>query len=97
MHFHEFLERVFCYMALLLTLYYTKLYAREVNENKENARMMREDYKIPLYIDNNGIILSLGQKPAEEIAEEYMMEERCRIQENKKVYWFWDWLKNNIE
>ena len=85
-------------MALGLSLYYTKLYAKQVNEDRENACMTLEDYRIPIFIETDGVILALGQNPAEKIAEEYMTE-KCHInkkqkeEEEEKLHWVWKWLQ----
>jgi pyruvate/2-oxoacid:ferredoxin oxidoreductase alpha subunit len=94
MNFSEFIERAFCLIVLGLTIAYTKLEARKVNESKENAMMALEDYRIPLFVGEDGVILALSQKPILVIAEEYIDEERCKIQdEPTHQHWVWNWLQ----
>jgi hypothetical protein len=89
-------------MVLILTLYMTRVRAREFVEQKENIMMMQEDYRIPLFVGEDGIVLVIGEKPSLVIAEEY--QDRCRIEIFKKntesnngvFVWLWEWL-NYIE
>ena len=101
MMFNLFLERAFCLMVLGLTIYCVRVESIKVNENKENLLMTLEDYRIPfpLFVGEDGVTLVFGQKPALVIADEYLEEERCKIQDKPKPTekstknWFLDWLQ----
>ena len=82
MNFIEFIERVFCFMVLGFTLYYTRAELNKVNEQKENARMAIEDYRIPLFIEDDGVVLALREKPILKVAQEY--QDRCHIDNLQK-------------
>jgi hypothetical protein len=101
MYFHDFLERAFCLMVLGFTIYYTHIKSieinKKINEKKENAFMTQEDYRIPLFVGEDGIVLSLREKPMIVIAEEY--QDRCHIESYKKEATIevkntiWEWIK----
>jgi len=96
MNFVEFIERVFCFMVLGFTLYYTRTESKKVNERKENALMAIEDYRIPLFIEDDGVVLALREKPILKVAQEY--QDRCHIDELQKdddkiSQWLWAWIQ----
>lgn len=91
MNFHGFLERVFCFMGLFVSLYYIKVHARNLNERKrnetENSLMTLEDYRIPLFVEDNGIILALGENIM--IPQEYIGHIENHYNNMK---WAWVWI-----
>ena len=95
MNFVEFVERVFCFMVLGFTIYYTRSESKKVNELKENALMAIEDYRIPIFIEDNGVILALGENPVLKLTQEY--QDRCHIEDLQKddniSQWLWAWIQ----
>jgi hypothetical protein len=79
-------------MVLGLTIYYTNLHQKEVGEAKknakENARMSLEDYRIPLFVGDDGIVLGFREIPVESARE----EEIIKVEEAKE-HWFLEWLQ----
>ena len=84
-------------MVLGLTIYYTNLQKKQVGEAKENARMSLEDYRIPLFVGDDGIVLGVRQittMPLVTEEEEEEEEEQIIIKvEEKKEHWFLEWLQ----